>query len=341
MDETLNYVNEVRKLLLTHKKPSYQTTNKKEVRVRCPYCGDSSKDPKAAHLYIAMQPPFKFHCFKCEKSGVLNQHSLRDFGLIDNDLAMSVIEANKVLKDSGVYKIKSVKKSLNYTPWEYTDLTPITTGYFNSRYNTNLESGEIIKKFKAVLDPMRFIQNNNIFVPPGQYNLQQAIGFVSADASHIIFRDISGMQRRYYNLNINQDDPDTNKMYNISGDIDIMSDEITLVMTEGIFDIIGVYLHFYRGTEAEKNTIFAAACGKGFNAVIAHYVRMGFLNLKIVIYSDADVQPSFYRNLKNNSVFLRQSPITVYYNDLYDPSTGFGKDYGVPKEQIKLRKVLI
>ena len=35
-----------------------------------------------------------------------------------------------------------------------------------------------------------------------------------------------------------------------------------LVITEGIFDIIGVYTHFYKENN-DKNIIFAAACGKG------------------------------------------------------------------------------
>ena len=123
--------------------------------------------------------------------------------------------------------------------------------------------------------------------------------------------------------------------------IDIMQPVVNLVITEGIFDIIGVYTHFYKNTQYEKNTIFAAACGKSYNAVILNYIRLGFLNLNISIYSDGDVDVNFYRELKDSNPYLKGSNITIFYNDLYDPSTGYGKDYGVKKEDIKLRKVII
>ena len=118
-----------------------------------------------------------------------------------------------------------------------------------------------------------------------------------------------------------------------------MSEKTTLIITEGIFDIIGVYNHFYGGND--ENTIFAAACGKAFNAVILNYIRMGFLDLDIIIYSDADVNVNFYKSLKMSSPYLKNSKITIFYNDLYDPKTGFGKDYGCRKNEIKLKKIII
>ena len=113
-----------------------------------------------------------------------------------------------------------------------------------------------------------------------------------------------------------------------------MQDEITLVMTEGIFDIIGIYLAEYKDTEKETNAIFAAACGKGYNAVINHFIRKGFLNLKIIIYSDNDVSREKLLEIKDSNYIIRNQPITVYYNEL-------SKDVGVPKEQIKLRRMVI
>lgn len=62
-----NDVNTIRQRLLKIK-PSYQNTNRSEIRVRCPYCGDSVKNPMDAHFYISMTPPFMYHCFKCEES---------------------------------------------------------------------------------------------------------------------------------------------------------------------------------------------------------------------------------------------------------------------------------
>lgn len=336
----------IRNLLLTQKKPSYQTTNKKEVRVRCPYCQDG-KNPADAHFYIKMQPPFCFHCFKCETSGVLTNNTLRDLNIFDNDAAVNLINASKNFKaNSGIQKLTYKKKNLINKPVD-SKISRNAVNYFNNRFHSNFTNEYIVNQFKTVTDPIAFFNENNIIPMKDNfgnslYNFEQAIGFISSDSSHIIFRDLSGQQKsRYFNLSLCPDEyTDMNsKMYNIKSDIDILQDKIDLVITEGIFDIIGVYTHFYQNNN--ENTIFAAACGKAYNAVILNYIRKGFLNLNITIYSDGDVDLSFYKALKYNSPYLKNSKITIYYNNLYDPKTKFGKDYGVPIEQIQLRKTII
>ena len=87
-------IENIRKLIRSNKHPSYETTNHKEVIVVCPYCNDS-KHKDAGKFYISMTPPFKFHCFRCETSGVLNQQVLRDLEIYDTDLNLSIINSNK------------------------------------------------------------------------------------------------------------------------------------------------------------------------------------------------------------------------------------------------------
>lgn len=335
-------INEIRNLILTNKKPSHLTTNKKEVSVRCPYCGDSKSNQSATHLYIEMRPPFRFHCFKCETSGILNGETFRDLGLYNTDLSVGVINANKNYKATkGVQKVNFKKRRLKNEPVDSV-FSQNSVAYFNNRYGSNFTNDFIVEKFKAVTDAVKFFADNNIYVQPGMYDFANSIGFISSDSSHIVFRDITGRQpKRYHNLNLFRDEDITtvSKTYNITTDIDMLAERTKLVITEGIFDIIGVYTHFYK--DNDKNTIFAAACGKGYNAVILNYIRMGFLNLDIEIYSDADVNVNFYKALKTSSPYLKNLPITIFYNDLYDPKTGFGKDYGVRAEQIKLRKIII
>ena len=338
MNNTPESIQYIQNAIMQNKKPSYLTTNRKELRVRCPYCGDSSKNLSAAHLYIAMTPPFKFHCFKCETSGVLNQHVLNDMGVYVNDLPLSILNANKVLKKTSTAAVKFKKQDLKYP--KVNDGTA-AQNYFNSRYGVNLDADYITSKFKAVLDAEAFFTANNLHINMGQYDFKNSIGFISSDTSHAVFRDVTGQQeRRYSNLNLFQDE-NGSKIYNISSDISLTEKKVRLVITEGIFDIIGVYLHFYKDTPAEENTIFAAACGKGFNAVISHFARMGFLDMDVIIYSDGDVSLQKFREIKKNSIYIKNSKLTIFYNNLYDPTTGFGKDYGVPKDCIELRKVVI
>lgn len=340
-----NYAENIREIILRTKKPSYQTTNKKEIRIRCPYCGDSKSNPSSAHLYIEMTAPFRFHCFKCETSGVLNQQSFRDMELFDTELSMSVINANKQRKEnSGIQKISYTKRNNLKNPVFDTMASKNALTYFNNRYLSNYDAEFVTKKFKCILDPISFFNENSMRVPNIQFDYSESIGFISSDNSHIIFRDYGGKQeKRYNNLNIYQDNNIglVSKAYNISSDVSIMEPQINLVICEGIFDIIGVYTHYYSNKNDLNDTIFAAACGKAYNAVILNYIRMGFLNLNVIIYSDADVDPSFYRALKNSAPYLKNSKITLYYNNLYNPKTKYGKDYGCPINDIQLRKIII
>ena len=331
------YIEQIREHLLK-KKPSYQTTNRKEIRVRCPYCGDSKKDMSAAHLYIEMSPPFLFHCFKCETAGFLTQKVLQDLEVYENKVALGLIEANKSVKENQNIQLKTTHfKNLLLEPDLNTLETQNTLNYFNTRFGTNLDPVFISKKFNCVLNPSKFITDNNIFIRAGGFNYSEGIGFLSSDRSHVVFRDIYGrQQKRYNNLNLYQQNniKSSSKIYNISADLDILKEKVNLVITEGIFDIIGVYLAFYKDTLAENNTIFAAACGKGYNAVILNYIRMGFLDFDLTIYSDNDVDINFFKSLKNISQYLHNSKITIYYNTQE-------KDFGVPKDRISLKKVII
>jgi len=294
-------------------------------------------------MYIEMKPPFKFHCFKCETSGALNLNTMRDLGIFDSEFSTAVISANKTVKADSAVRITHIRKEKIFN-LDDSEISQRNVNYFNNRYKTNFTNEYISNKFKVITNPPKWFKDNNVFVPYGQYDFNNAIGFLSADNSHVVFRDTSGKQeKRYYNLNLEADNDITtaSKIYNIRSTLDIMQEKTTLVITEGIFDIIGVYSHFYKDTPAEENTIFAAACGKAYNAVINHFVQMGFIDLDVIIYSDGDVEDNFYRNLKKSSIYIERSPLTVYYNSLYNKDTGFGKDYGVPKEQIKLRKMII
>jgi len=331
---------DIRKLILTSKKPSYQTTNHKEVRVRCPYCGDSKKDKTHAHMYIEMTPPFKFYCQKCTTAGVLNTQTLRDLGIFNSDLSSSIIEANKSIKTSTNQKTVINRRNPVLNRIESASSVN-AVNYFNARFGTSFTNEEIVDKFKAITNAAQFFADNYIRVPLDVYNRPQydfinAIGFLSSDGTHVIFRDITGQQKkRYFNLDLSGGELTTSsKLYNIKSAVDILSDEITLVMTEGIFDIIGVYQNFYKDKVDETKYIFAAAAGKGYNAVISHYIRMGFLNLNVIIYSDNDVDTYFFKEMKQDSVYLKNSPLTIYYNTL-------DKDFGVPADRIKVKRVII
>jgi len=337
----LELIEFVRSMLLKSKKPSYQTTNKKEVRVRCAYCGDSKTDKNHAHMYIQMQPPFKFYCQRCNTAGVLNNQVLRDLDIFNNDLSVSIIDANKVYKNSkGTEKI-SFKKVASKLNKEQTAFSQAAVNYVSNRFELPFNNDYLVDRFKAVTNAKQFFADNRLDIPLDMYrrpmyDFDNSVGFLSSDGSHVIFRDLTGLQRkRYFNFALTSESDIASKIYNIKRPVDILNDEINLVMTEGIFDIIGVYEHFYKDKVEDKTDyIFAAAAGKGYAAVIMNYMRMGFLNLNITIYSDSDVTVGFFKNLKDSSVYFKNMPITIFYNNS-------SKDFGVPKNQITLKKVIV
>lgn len=339
-------IESVRKALLSLK-PSYQNTSRTEVSVRCPYCGDSVKNRHSAHLYVEMKPPFRYHCKRCESSGALNTSTLRDLQIYSNDVYLDIVTANKTIRQGSGVKKTFVNRTLTL-PKEYTPFTQICVDYFNRRYDRIFDYQYIINNFKAILDSEEFFKRNKFnFLTDSNgypistrntpvYDFKNSIGFVSTDSSHIIYRDMSGLQsRKYFNLNLDpHNDENASKIYNIKRPVDLLSKKINLIVTEGIFDIIGVYEHFYKEDVVDNTDyIFAAACGKGYMSVINHYLRMGFLDMDITIYSDSDVDIQTYKALKR-SPYLKNTPITIYYNNI-------GKDFGVPKEQIELRKAVL
>lgn len=315
--------------------PAYENTAGTEIRVRCPHCGDSKKNLNSAHLYISLEPPFKFYCQKCHYSGIVTQSFLEQLHIYNYELTENIKQINKTIKNKNVNTSTTKRISYSYTE-QKSDQAIESLNYFNNRFGVN-ESFDTISKFKIILDPLQFfkylLDSHHIEVRLNPlFDYKHSIGFLSSDNKYLICRDTSGQQHiRYSNtLLLNQD---SSKIYNIKTNINLLQDEITLVITEGIFDAIGIY---YKEYKDQDNVIIAAACGKSFLQVIKHFLKKSFLNLNIKIYSDQDVDVSFYKNMKkdNKNFFLKNKKIEVYYNTKE-------KDCGTKAENIVLEKKII
>ena len=107
----------------------------------------------------------------------------------------------------------------------------------------------------------------------------------------------------------------------------LLKPEINLVIAEGPFDIIGIKEYFYKD---DNDSIFIAVNGKGYNPVLNRISRLGFINLNINIYSDADVDMDYYKQMKRYNSILMNNETRIYYNTIE-------KDYGIKKENIQLK----
>lgn len=332
-------------------KPYHFNAGKTEIIIRCPYCGDSSKNSSHTHLYIGLNKKNKipWYCQKCTEQGHVDNNFLKDIGLYESELALQCDSVKKqYLKNKKTRKFNDEEikarlinsknkkeKDLIIPAYRETKNNKAKYDYINSRYSFDLTPEEYIKKYKVIFSFKDFILQNEIEdVNVSDYMLKKLIndyiGFLSSDQSYIVFRNIRKCEKseRYYMFNI-FDDETGKRFYTVNGEVDIMEEKITLVLSEGPFDIIGIKEYFYKNKK--KNYIFASVNGKGYNLVVNYIARLGFLNMDIEIYSDQDVNIEKYKNFKKNCPVFMYNNVKVFYNTL-------DKDTGTTLDRIKLKK---
>lgn len=342
----------------------YKTGIGDETRIRCPFCGDSQKDPTSAHMYINNKPPFKFYCFKCSSYGVVNDKLLNRIidGESTYDISQYIKQKSKEYRGKDNIKLNSKRtqayfnKKIDFSVTDNKYLEKLE--YLNNRLGINLTEKDL-EKFKIVLNIEDFFIKNGLNIKERFYNdklikqfyqlKKDYIGFLSADRNIIIFRNIRPdctKEERYNNLRVFlMDDYETKKTYIVSTNIDIYKPYYKVIIAEGVIDILGIYHHLYSNMKDDTNYIFLANNGKSYSTTLKLLNSLSLLNNEITIYSDSDVGINLYRKLKKNSPEFRMNKITVYYNT----KTEIGedgkeikyKDYGVTKDKIILSSKII
>lgn len=325
----------------------------KEYVTRCPFCGDSSKDMNKGHLYLKINmednSSIIYHCFKCEASGVLGEDSLSAFGIDDPNLKSNIITLNKT---SDKYSQQLMLQQQKMLSFDY-EIPPIKrnekVAYIENRVGKTL-SDEDLQEMKLVCSFRDFLIHNNIKnIMCNNYMAtminQYYVGFLSFGNSHILFRDITNTQKiRWIKYPITPESKQNRIFYSTQLSISRMTtDPVNINLAEGILDIISVKHNLgYSST----NDINIAVSGKSYDKILLFLIDMGFVgsNVSVNIFSDNDAQYNHKKNnipttvewykekLKNYKHVFHS--IHVYYNLL-------GKDVGVPKEQISLKKFKI
>jgi len=327
--------------------PANLNSGKNELMIRCCYCGDSQKSALHTHMYIGLDNEycFPYYCQRCTASGIVDRDFLKDINVLDYILMGEIEKFNKQnastkrnrkTADSS-YDVKSLLKKENLILPEFTGTSReiAKLDYINSRYSFNLEPEQYIQDYKVIFSFKQFIEQNEIEeIFLNDYMLKNIIrnyiGFLSSDQSYIIFRNIDPnckKNERYYMYNIFNNQAGK-RFYTCSSKIDLLSPKIELVMSEGPFDILGIREYFYKGNT--DNKIFTSVNGKGYGLIINHFARLGFLNMDITIYSDADVNIGLYQSLKKQNPIMSSNKIKILYNSIE-------KDYGTKLNRIKLK----
>lgn len=320
-----------------------------EINIRCPYCGDSIKDPYKGHLYISTKPPYFYYCQRCNSTGRVNKEFLSKLECDNNFVLLNAIQ-REYHEYSKKVDIK-YGKNLNFLKTDKPIIFPraITKKdiekkrYIEDRLGITLTDTDI-DKFKIVFSIKRFLSENKLdiikkniknkfFIKNINTIEDNCVGFLSSDRSTIIFRslDKSITGYRYNNFTLFPE-IDSKKTYTISTELDLSSRIFEVYLAEGILDILGVYNHFYKDNlDGNKNKIFVANAGKSYMVTSNFLKKLGILNADIFIYSDSDVNLNFYKSLVKDDLFFGLNGISIFYNDL-------GKDFGVRKDEIKLSR---
>lgn len=314
------------------------------VTVRCPFCGDSRKNPNNAHLYIKIivdkDDRQWYKCQRCQEGGLVDDFLLDSLGIYDPILSELQKERNK-----NISKIVG-KKGYRYNKIPTLKLLPpldnIYTDakikYIENRLGIKLSIQDILN-YKMVLNYWDFFKYNYIKQFTRHSNIIEGldknyIGFLTTKNEFInsrkIYDDYDDYFKRYINYNIFGLKDNTIRLYTITNKIDLMKN-FKIIMAEGIFDIIGIHNHFYKKKKSD-NLIFCAVLGSGYESAINYFIKRGILFADYYIYSDKEVKLSQYKKLKKKLDYkISDSKFIIFYNEL-------GKDYGVTKDKIKLIK---
>jgi len=333
------------KILKKNIYPFKITTSKDEVSIRCPYCGDSL-NTNSTHLYISTEEPFLFHCKKCNASGVVNYDLLHKLGIFNSELdslvsKISLKYSNNINKNNKKINNISFKNNLDIVSFINYDnhknkIANKNLNYLNKRFNLNWDFKDYGDKFNIIWDLKDFFSYNEINKSYTSDKkllelFETGIGFLSYDKSYIIFRNRNNKgSYRYYNLllikNVNN-----KKFYTIKQNVSVLQPKLNVIMAEGIFDIIGVFLYMKENKLFKENTnnIFISCNGKSFNQTLSYINYMGFLNNNLYIFSDSDVKIKFYKSILYNNYFIEN--FYLFYNI-------YNKDYGVSVDKINLKK---
>jgi hypothetical protein len=333
---------------------AYLNSKGTDVAVRCPYCGDSSKSSKSAHCYISLTEPLRYYCQRCLASGLLKASTLRDLQIYDDKVQAAVHLTQRASRYSrnlvtdGEQVGPSIRRSgLILPPPGECETEDECLTYVNDRLGTTITHSEAVRDYRMVYGIGRLLALNNLPWREGDREIglgeltrknalfwkleEHCVGFATQDRMTVIYRsrNIEKTGFRYHAHNIFGEE-DAGKVYSVRSDVDVMVERLTVIMTEGVLDLIGVHKHLYGGDSGGR--AFLAATGKGFNLALLGLLRMGFVEMDVHVYSDNDVGIPFYRSLFGKNERLSHLRYYIHYNEITGSD---GKsDWGVPSDQI-------
>lgn len=340
----MTFQEKLREFLLNKFPDAKSASGNKEVVMRCRFCGDSTKDKKAKHLYLSLgydNAPPMFLCFKCKESGILTPQILMSlvdcssdaemlYSLRDNNSKIVKLSKNRV-KGNKVYNIKNLFVRDD-------KLSEAKLHYINKRLGLSLTYKDIIEN-KIVLNLLDLLNSNNIKkYTRHEDNVKELdesfIGFLSMDNGFINMKNLRPgkvskyIDHEYVNYSIFEAENNSRRYYTIPVRCNLLAKEpIHIHISEGAFDILSIFYNL-RGTNRQQN-IYTSIGGKAYLNVVSLYLTtIGIMNCVFHLYVDNDVPDYQIREIGN---ILKPLNIPLYMHRNIYPGE---KDFGVKLEKI-------
>jgi hypothetical protein len=300
--------------------------------VRCCFCGDSAKS-NTPHFYIGMKDNgvLQMDCKKCFTQGNVTPEVMHRLGIYDItiDEYLKTILKSVYGKSSFVLFGEEQSKRNIYPNIQKDDSAKIE--YIIGRTQIDFTKQDTLNKYKIVLRIKDYLDANNIKYPLAtdkmKYLNDVAIGFLSQDCKSISLRDITvdeGPGR--YSIMHFTDVGRTPYMYIPPCNVDLLTNEPTIALSEGAFDIMCIQKYFY--TEDAVNVIFGATgTRKGYKRTLLKLLHHTcFFGGTIVAYIDNEKDFQIDKYKEEFSLFLPSFTVKLIVNQT-------DKDFGVmPKE---------
>lgn len=302
--------------------PVFKKRTPTQWSVRCPYCGDSKKNPNDSHCYIKWtmdDSPLLFNCFLCNTSGVVDKKFLDLIG-VKKDLS-ELVAFNRS------NRIPSIQnKSVDIIAGDV-DMNSKQVKYIEHRLGPGLTL-EDYSKFRILAN----IENVVPYVSSDKIrnslpSNMDSVSFLTNDKTVILTRLFEDGDIRWKKLRIIPNEGKS--FYVIQSSFDLFTnEEITINIAEGIIDVISIYKNFNDHGPA----LFIAALGSDYIDALIYSVNLGVIgkNVRVNIYMDAD------QNQKRLMSELKK--YRWLYNGIFVYRNVLSKDVGVRIENIKLEE---
>ena len=328
--------------------PVYFTSGKRQINVRCRFCGDSERNHRHAHMYIGNSKNtgiLSYYCQRCNVEGVVSNNFLSMYDVNDFGLKADIINLNKQFMKSRGYssnnnsnayikKYHSYDFSISNNYFRYIDKIE----YIEQRLGYGFINKDSLHTYKIIFSIYDFLHTNNIDLSKtmSQQKLDvllpmlenSYVGFLNDSGCNIVFRNINPYEKqRYFKLAL--EPIIQTEFYSIKAKVNI-GKKVTINLTEGTFDIIRLHKYNF----ISENDINIAVLNKDYiNKVKDIIKRIGSLELieSINIFSDDKIHYNFYKKQFSSIRHIFDTKIRIYKN-------ANGKDYGDITDSVVLER---